>query len=291
MTVTDRVRYVISEVHENSTSFNWWKNRVIVPYVLGTATRLHPSYPGYRNAVRVMEEDWDNLIVLDACRADVFEDVADFDYFDEYTRKVSLGSHSSEWTERNFARREFGDTVYVSANPHTAMIAEDSFHELIEMRETDFDEEMQTVLPERIVDATIDAYGDHEDKRLIVHFMQPHAPFVYEGASPPPFEGTEEEYWSEYEKTLEHVLSYARELADEIGGKTVITADHGQSYQTNLLNIEINPHPPRVRLPELVVVPWAIRDGERREIQDEGVRQAELSDDLESRLRNLGYRS
>ena len=75
-----------------------------------------------------MEEDWDTFIVLDACRADFFEEVADFSWFDSYTSRVSLGSHSSEWTRKNFAEREFPDTVYVSANPHTSLIVGGNFH-------------------------------------------------------------------------------------------------------------------------------------------------------------------
>lgn len=74
------------------------------------------------------------------------------------------------------------------------MIANDSSHKLIELGETEFDEKMQTVLPKRIVEIAIEANENYPNKRLIVYFMQPHAPFVYEGADPPPFEGTEEEY-------------------------------------------------------------------------------------------------
>jgi len=48
-------RHALSEVRKNFTSLNWWRNRVFVPFVFGTATRLDPRYPGYDEAVRVME--------------------------------------------------------------------------------------------------------------------------------------------------------------------------------------------------------------------------------------------
>lgn len=95
-------RRAFSEIRKNLWSFNWWRNRVLVPYIFGTATRFYPRYPGYEDAVRVMDEDWDTLIVLDACRADTFQNVADLDRFDGYQTRVSLGSHSSEWTRRRF---------------------------------------------------------------------------------------------------------------------------------------------------------------------------------------------
>lgn len=285
------IRHAIAEVRENFGSLGWWRNRVFVPYILGTASRFHPRYPGYDEAIHVMEEDWDNLIILDACRADFFEEEADLDEFDAYRRVISLGSHSSEWTERNFDGREFGDTVYVTGNPHTGMIAPNSFHRLIELRESAFDEEMGTVLPEQVVEATLDAHDQYPHKRLIAHFMQPHGPFVHEDADSSSFDGDVSEFWEEYRQTLRYVLGHARELAEELDGKTVITADHGQTRERRLLSVfEINPHPPRLRLPELVTVPWAAIEGERRRIESGKVSELEASDDLEDRLKHLGYR-
>lgn len=83
--------HALSEVRKNCTSLNWWRNRVFVPYVIGTATRFHPKYPGYDDAVRVMEDDWDTLIVLDACRADTFQKVVDLSRYDQYSTRVSRG--------------------------------------------------------------------------------------------------------------------------------------------------------------------------------------------------------
>ena len=149
----------LSEIRANYDSLNWWRNRVLLPYVVGTATRLHPGYPGYDEAIRVMDEDWDTLVVLDACRADVFEEVADLARFDAYEPVVSLGSHSSEWTRRNFRGGRFDDTVYVSANPHTALEAGDSFHRVLELWETHTDEDAGVVLPDAVRDAVVESFS------------------------------------------------------------------------------------------------------------------------------------
>lgn len=282
------LRYALSEIRKNYGSANWWRNRVLVPYVVGTATRIHPSYPGYDKAVRVMDEDWDTLVVLDACRADYFQEVADMTTFDDYSTRVSLGSHSSEWTRRNFHGRQFGDTVYVSANPHTSLVAGDSFHFVDELWEDYFDDNAGVVLPAAVRDAAIEAAERFEDKRLIVHFMQPHGPFVGSDV-PEPYE-TEAEYWEAYTQNLEHVLPYVHEIVDAVPGKTVVTADHGQAHATGIWDtLGIGGHKPGLRFPSLVQVPWAvIEDENRREVSDGNVTEAG-GEQIEQRLEQLGY--
>lgn len=286
--MTVGVRHALSEIRENYRSLNWWRNRVLVPYVIGTATRLHPSYPGYNDAVRVMEEDWDTLIVLDACRADYFEEVADLDAFDEYEARVSLGSHSSEWTRRNFSGREFSDTVYVSANPHTSLEAGDSFHRIVELWETHTDEDEGVVLPESVVEAAKEAHAEFGDKRMIVHFMQPHGPFV--GSDQAVTDDTDEAYWQAYSENLEYVLDFALELVEAIPGRAVITADHGQ-IRVGLFGelLGIGGHKPGLRFPRLVRVPWAVLDGQRRTIRSGEITEA-TGNSVEDRLEQLGYR-
>ncbi len=282
------IRHGISEVRGNYDSLEWWRNRVFVPYVVGTATRLHPAYPGYDEAVHVMDEDWDVLVVLDACRADFFERVADLETFDEYRRVVSLGSHSSEWTRRNFGGREFGDTVYVSANPHTSLVAGDSFHDVVELWEDAFDDEAGVVLPDAVVDAAVAASEAYPHKRLVVHFMQPHGPFVGSDVEDP----TESEaaHWRAYAENLEYGLDYALEVTETLPGKTVITADHGRLYSTGLKrSLGLFAHKPRLRFPELVVVPWAVVEGERTDVRV-GETSSAPGTQVEERLRQLGYR-
>ncbi|MFC4540867.1 hypothetical protein ACFO5R_02860 [Halosolutus amylolyticus] len=282
------IRRAVSEIRENYDSIDWWRNRVFVPYVVGTLTRLHPAYPGYDEAVRVMDEDWDTLVVLDACRADFFETVADVEMFDEYRRVVSLGSHSSEWMRRNFGEREFGDTVYVSANPHTALVAGDCFHEVVELWEREFDDEAGVVLPETVVDAAIAANEEYPHKRLIVHFMQPHGPFVGSDVDDP--SENEAAHWRAYTENLEYGLSYALDLSRTLPGRSVITADHGRLYSTGLKrSLGLYAHKARLRFPELVVVPWAAIDGERRTISTGETSEA-TGVRVEERLRQLGYR-
>ncbi|MDB2276453.1 hypothetical protein PM022_18355 [Halorubrum ezzemoulense] len=286
-------RYALSEIRDNFTSLNWWQRRVFVPYVLGTLSRYHPRYPGYDEATHVMEEEWDTLIILDACRADFFEEVADLDRFDTYERKVSLGSHSSEWTRRNFQGKKFNDTVYVSANPHTSLEAGDSFHKIVELWETDFDEELGVVPPEAVKKAAIKAHEEYNDKRLIIHFMQPHGPFIG-GENKYSYKRGEEyqsttKYWDDYRENLEYCLPFAMDLATQIPGETVITADHGQIFSQGFKRIlGLYSHPHRLRLPGLVRVPWATIHGENRRITAESITESQ-GEQIDERLKQLGY--
>ena len=62
------------------------------------------------HGIKIMEEKWDYLIVLDACR---------YDYFKEYNnileghleKKLSCASCTYEWLEKNFSGKYFSDTV------------------------------------------------------------------------------------------------------------------------------------------------------------------------------------
>jgi hypothetical protein len=288
MTAANMLSYLYGEIKRNGTNSAWWYRRVFVPYVLGPVTRISSESHGYSEAVTVMEEDWDNLFILDACRADFFERVANLEQFEGQKRVVSQGSHSSEWTRRNFAGKQFGDTVYVTGNPHTKLLARNSFHDIIELRNED-QEITPLPSPETVANAAKSAHEKYPDKRLIVHFMQPHTP-VHVRPENGFDELSSEEWWDMYEESLRYVLADAVELHSEIDGKTVISADHGETHSRRLLWIfEIQSHPPRIRIPELVEVPWAVLSGERRNVKQGEVRRLEPDEDVRERLQDIGY--
>lgn len=197
----------------------------------------------------VLEEDWDNLLILDACRYDMFKSQELLDGDLKY--RISAGSNSVEFLETNFEGREAHDTVYISANPHTINLPDGTFHRLVNLFATDWDESLETVRPSTVVDATLDAYEQTPNKRLVAHFMQPHYPFIGElgkeidhrGFSEESVEGKSEEknvwqlletgelnrnrVWEAYCENLDIVLEHVEDLLESLPGKTVITADHG----------------------------------------------------------------
>lgn len=270
------------------------------------------------NGTRVADEDWDNLIILDACRYDMFEEQNEIE--GKLERRRSLGSESWEFLNTNFGNETFHDTVYVTANPHAPKLSSDTFHAVINLLESGWDSGLKTVHPETVVEATATAHDRFPNKRIIVHFMQPHFPFIGEfgekldhmGIDNPGTNNDEtekrhiwgslghgrvktEDVWKAYRENLDIVLPYADELLDLLSGKSVITADHG-----NLVGEQIRPipvrgygHPRGLDVPELRNVPWlVVNTAERRSIVSEPPIE---SDDLEEqtvedRLTALGYK-
>jgi len=300
----------------------WLQNRIAVRIIGPIHERVRdPRSEG----VRVMDEDWDNLIVLDAARADLFEETIDLDQFDDYSTVTSLGSTSGQWVARNFVDRTCGDTINVTANPHTSIEAPNQFFDLVEVdreriERPDADDDIVGFRPETVCAAARRAHEAHPDKRLIVHLMQPHLPLLatpelvfqryrneldhgYSDDGEPihAFDAlargdlSREEFWRGYRANLELGFEHALELARDLGGKTVFTADHGNMVgeRTWPIPVRLYGHPRGVRTTETVTVPWAeLTVGERREIRDESAdSESELgSEEITERLRALGYR-
>jgi len=105
----------------------------------------------------VLDREWDTLLVLDACRADLFEEIADTDTYDSYERVYSAGSATHEWTKANFRSPAKTDCVYVTGNPVVSRQVETAFHCFLEPWRESFDSEIGTVPPEGVTEAALEA--------------------------------------------------------------------------------------------------------------------------------------
>lgn len=151
----------------------------------------------------------------------------------------------------------------------------------------DFNDDAGTVLPKAMVDTAIKANKEHPHKRLIIHFMQPHGPFI---GSDIPKNEINDRYWEAYDQNLEYVLKSVRRLLDNLSGKSVITGDHGQISSSPLRDVlGISGHKPGLRHPGLVEVPWAVVNGKRRSITT-GETDEAAGEAINEQLRNLGYK-
>lgn len=297
------LKHIADEVRQNYDDGFWWRNRFLHRIVGPIQHRMI-----YRDeGIDVVAEDWDVLIVLDACRADYFTEVADTAEFDEFRVVTSRASATAEWVNEHFAGREFGDIVYINSNPHISQNAPGSFHHVYDLWSGEtFDEKTGTVFAETVNEYAKRADREFPDKRLIVHYNQPHGPYVGDipldwdltvaGGSGRALNQclvTEDEFRAAYRSNLEYVLPYATDLASDLTGRTVITADHGELFgkPQSPFGVRAYAHPPGLRDPDLVRVPWAVVDDEeRRNVVSEGVEtvrydQAQIND----RLQDLGY--
>lgn len=281
------------------------------------AHRLYTAF--YRTAlgnggVDVMERDWDNLLILDACRYDLFSETCDID--GELTDVVSPGSHTVEFLQKTFQGCQYNDTVYVSATPQLEWVGlSDAFHDVVPVWEDGWDDELGTVPPTAVCDAAREAATEYPHKRLIVHFVQPHFPFIGpageslgdEMSIRSGIDGGDESIqtvwdclesgliseaavWKAYRENLEIVLRDVAGLLDDLDGKTVLTSDHGNAFG----EYGLYGHAGRKAIKELIQVPWLeIESEERRRIvsQSSTRERAETNKaELEQRLSDLGYR-
>lgn len=268
--------------------------------------------------VDVVSRDWDNLVILDACRYDTFARIASLPGTTE--RAVSPGAESWEFLEESFVGRELHDTVYVTANPHAHKIPDGTFHRHVNLLDDAWDDDLRTVTPDSVVGAALELHEQCPNKRLVIHFMQLHYPFIasdgvesYGGIEMHLSEERRSDYpspWtmllgplsddaeamvSAYEENLHTVLPHVERLLEALDGRSVVTADHGNLLGERTFPIPVRGygHPKRVHHPKLIEVPWHVVEGNRREIVADPPEGREQINDatVTDRLRDLGYRS
>ncbi|HEC65572.1 MAG TPA: hypothetical protein ENI23_09770 [bacterium] len=261
---------------------------------------------------RIVEEDWDNLIILDACRFDFFEKVYK-DYLDgTLEKRISKGSNTGEWLVKTFPDKY--DYVYISANPYInsrgiplnkcrleyknySWNAVEHFSKIIDVWDFGWSKEIKTVHPRNV---NIAYLSNIYKKKTIIHYMQPHYPYIsYKKET---FEVKGHKYLTKimkknyailrknaplitqkitnllrqpntlkrickkegmeqllyyYEENLRIVLKHISRIINDLDGKTIITADHGEAFGEQ----GIWQHPPETYIPVLIEVPWLEVEG------------------------------
>jgi len=258
----------------------------------------------FSDYVNVMEEDWDNLLILDACRYDYFINHNTID--GELRQETSIASGTPEFINKTFANNSFHDTVCVSPNSKFIkhLGEEDVFYKLI--NDIDYS-------PSSVFDAGVTAQNKFDDKRIIVHFMTPHSPFIgsvgqslkqkFKSKKPPIDKSllraaqhgfiSDSELREAYSENVEIAIDHANRLIEELNGKTVVTADHGEMLGERVFGIKYYGHAVGLYTPGLRHVPWLeVNSGSRREVTVDDPLQADrlTDDEVTERLRDLGYR-
>ena len=259
----------------------------------------------YRGGIDVIAQDWDTLIILDACRYDLFEEKCP-DHWPAALSVRSRAGHTTGFYRENFTDGPYYDTVLVTANPKSVQARGDAFHDVVKVYESDWDGELGTVMPDAMARATIEAHGTYPDKRIISHWIQPHYPFIGGDAGGYSFNGDSiwrdlrrgdldpEAVYRDYAATLEVAIPHIQEVLDRVDGRVVVTADHGNAFgeRPRLYPFPLYGHPMGIDHASIVEVPWSVIDcGPRREIveSDGTVAAAGEDGEVNRRLASLGY--
>jgi hypothetical protein len=273
--------------------------------------------------INALTEDWDNLLILDACRYDVFADLSDLP--GELTPRFSPASGTMEWLQKTIDGHEYHDTVYVTANPRVNRY-EEHFFEVVPAWRSHWDDDLKVTPPEAVADLTRRAIDEYPDKRVVGHFMQPHIPFIgefgrseigiHDGTTKGVNQALGNDYTANvepyvllregkldsdairkaYRENLQIVLSVLDSLFGDLHGKTVVTSDHGEMFGEVGWPIPRRRygHPYHTAARKLHEVPWlTYHNGPRREVTagtpgqiGEGIDEEEIQE----RLEHLGYR-
>jgi hypothetical protein len=260
-----------------------------------------------RRGTDIFEEDWDNLVLLDACRYDQYADLTPFDGTPGY--RESRGSASRQFIYGNFLGKTLHDVVYISGNQWYLKLKDELGAEIHAFHDVDRDAWDGYVPSPQSVTSTARALNErYPNKRLIIHYMQPHTPYLGEHKELFTYprtqglrealkvsEAGQEELLAAYRDNLRLVLEDVEKLVDELEGKTVISSDHGELLGDRLSPVPVRwyGHPRRIYADALVKVPWhVVSDGPRKDVVAERPEQ-ELTDvdteQVEENLRNLGY--
>lgn len=146
----------------------------------------------------VWDLDWDVLLILDACRVDVMQEVStEYTFLPPTLDSIwSVGSATPEWMDRTFDPDTYGEqmyrTAYLTGNPFSAKprgrieaaesdalpLDGDGFAHLDEVWRTDWvHDPVSTVPPRALTDRAIRYWRSATADQMIVHYMQPHLPF------------------------------------------------------------------------------------------------------------------
>jgi hypothetical protein len=274
----------------------------------------------------VMDEDWDNLVIIDACPLHIFENC--YDGPGAVETRISRGETTARFFRENFEGESHYDTIVVSGNAAAGDVAEhlDFFKFVGLWGDADFNQadrrHRDVVPPKAVVEKTIEVHEEHPNKRIISHFLQPHPPFVVKDGEPLSAgskyrdftasrrgEISAEKIRKLYRENTDYVLEYVDELTNTLAGKSVITTDHGTLLGEGVPLIYELLHPrwsfrnrnrfdyahySNLRLPTLVEVPWVELDSTTRRdvIEAETPEGLEMDRDvIEEQLEALGYRA
>ncbi|MFC4407609.1 hypothetical protein [Haloarchaeobius iranensis] len=290
----------------------------------------------------VFDEEWDVLLILDTCRVDALREVADeYDFLGDVGKIRSVGGRSPEWIAKTFHedyRDTIAETAYLSANVYTDQILEDREHETIPLSETNLSYRLLGRIPNVDVDALgrceylftyegvgeegplghvdggtppryvtdrgIAVWREHDFDRMILHYLQPHSPYMANGIDEDrPLEQYETDWWGYLAETndketvwnayldeLRYVLDDVELLLENLDAGTVaISSDHGEAFgeywEFGHNNGSLHPH---VR-----TVPWVTTTAEDRgeytPVHDPpGASQSK--EELDRQLEALGYK-
>lgn len=176
---------------------------------------------------KIRKTEWNNLIILDACRWDYFAEIYRNYLTGKLEKATSPSNNTAEWLKEVFGDWNFEKTVYVSANPFinskgieivNGFNGSCHFDEIVDVWDWGWDSEAKTVPPDQVSKAARLAKAKFPSKRLVAHFIQPHEPYLTLNFDGQGFSKSVARL-NEREKLTRKIKSLIRKTATRILGK------------------------------------------------------------------------
>lgn len=287
MSMISKIRYYASKAIENpELIFPFLEQKIKYPILFVIVNIQKLRLETHKMLLDDLRKN-DNylLIVLDACRHDALNEVAD-EFFNEPRVKPVLGGarNTFEWGKYAWNDGEY-ETRYLSgAAPINDLDREERRNEIMMLYDGYVPSEHMNIRevfqeiwvegeipPEKMTEIAI----EENKEKMVVHYYQPHAPFVGEKKTEDFLDESlgdkdhtldnkmwnkveegkinDEELWELYMSNLRRVLISVKELLEETNyDNIVITSDHGEA----LGEYGVYGHPKHVDHPKVRVVPW-----------------------------------
>jgi hypothetical protein len=278
---------------------------------------------------QIFDEEWDLLVILDACRVDVLESVSsEYEFIETVESRWSVGSHSHEWLTQTFSEdyvEEIVETAYITGNGHThqTFISKDyppdetvpfcwpkwqttdikKFGQIDMLWETDHQDDLG-VPPRAITQRTVEVAREGDHDRIIAHYMQPHIPYIAgalaEDRAPTKVESNgwkcletgeaeHDEVWELYQENLRLVLDEVELLLSNVDAENVVVT---ADHGNAFGEYSVYGHPEGMLIPCVKKVPWMeVSASDKKTL----VRNNELGEtqnnktDVKDHLEDLGY--
>jgi len=305
-----------------------WRGLLYLVYTL-YLTVWYAVTSRYEPGRNPFEEEWDILVVLDACRVDTLREVADeYDFIDQVDTRWSVGSQSDEWMAKTFTSQwedEISRTRYITGNGHSDMVFEkgalppsnnttpldfatwdlvamDSFYEFDQVWKRNHDSTYRVVLPQSITDRAVVAGREGGHSRMLLHYMQPHLPYIgkaiAEGREPTDLEIFGYQRLETGEASRGEVVDLYRETLRYVLDSVEVLLDNTDAERVVITADHgeafgegaVYGHPEGFPHPIVKRVPWV-----ETSATDSGSYDPEVSDlssegiDVEDHLKDLGY--
>lgn len=292
----------------------------------------------------IFSQDWDMLIILDCCRVDALREIApEYEYIETVETMKSVGGSTPEWMANTFTPDyvdEIRKTTYLTSTAQLRAMLEERlparnkftdghiaynllrYCNTVDISELDRAEYLfkyeakgqsgplghteGATPPRYLTDRAITNGRERSPERLVIHYLQPHAPYaanaLKEDRELRQYEERPLRYlrvtgdfdlvWNTYMDELRYVLDDVELLLDNYDADTVvITSDHGEAFgEYGIYGHTVGSLHPMVRN-----VPWAVTSGTDSGAYEPSITDPEESADAidgstEEMLEALGYK-